>query len=62
MFTGFQSAQPSPTAASLLKSLGMKDMDKYMTKPSKNAKKKKATEEEAAAKFKQKVKKLAYYP
>ena len=42
-------AKPSPTAASLLKSLGMKDMDKYMTKPSKNAKKKKATEEEAAA-------------
>tara|TARA_Y100001970_G_scaffold130070_1_gene160370 strand:- start:237 stop:593 length:357 start_codon:yes stop_codon:yes gene_type:complete len=38
-------AKPSATVASLLKSLGMKDMDKYMTQPNKKAKKKNASDE-----------------
>ena len=38
-------AKPSATVASLLKSLGMKDMDKYMTQPNRKAKKKKASDE-----------------
>jgi len=41
-------AKPSETVASLLKSLGAKDMDKYLSSPIKKAKKKKATEEAEA--------------
>lgn len=37
-------AQPSQTVASLLKQLGMKDMDKYLSAPNKT----KATKKEAA--------------
>lgn len=40
-------AQPSSSVASLLKKLGMKDMDQYLSKPTKKKKKKKATEEES---------------
>jgi small subunit ribosomal protein S16 len=38
-------AQPSATVASLLKQLGAADMDQYIGKPAKSAKKKKATDE-----------------
>lgn len=41
-------AKPSNTVASLLKKLGMKDMEKYMSAPNKNKKKKKETEDAAA--------------
>ena len=37
-------AQPSPTVASLLKQLGMKDMDKFLSAPTKS---RKATKEAA---------------
>jgi small subunit ribosomal protein S16 len=40
-------AQPSETVASLLKSLGAKDMDKYLSKPNRQAKRKKALPEPA---------------
>lgn len=42
-------AKPSSTVASLLKQLGMKDMDKYLSAPNKKAKKKKETDEEPVA-------------
>ncbi len=38
-------AKPSSSVASLLKKLGMKDMDQYLSAPTKKKKKKKATEE-----------------
>lgn len=41
-------AQPSDTAASLFKSLGMKDMDKYIDPRNKKRRKKNAPEEEEA--------------
>ena len=40
-------AQPSNTVASLLKKLGMKDMERYMSAPNKKKKKKKETESAA---------------
>lgn len=42
-------AQPSDTAASLFKQLGMKDMDKYISPRNKKRKAKNAPEEEAPA-------------
>ena len=37
-------AKPSSSVASLLKKLGMKDMDQYLSTPTRKAKKKKETE------------------
>lgn len=41
-------AKPSSSVASLLKKLGMKDMDQYLTAPNKKAKKKKASDDDEA--------------
>jgi small subunit ribosomal protein S16 len=41
-------AKPSSSVASLLKKLGMKDMDQYLTAPNKKAKRKKASDDDEA--------------